>query len=327
MSVYTAHLPAENTSQRFDKMLAQAVSDQNISRAQVQRALKKGMVVDQTGAVIVEWPEVMPQEGLYLTLTIEAAHQSTVKGETMNLDIVYEDDFLMVINKPAGLVVHPGAGNWSGTLVNGLVSYLGDDVLEVGEETRPGLVHRLDKDTTGLMVVAKSEESRLYLSRQLADRTVSRTYEAFTWGVPALPKMTFDAPIGRALKDRLKMSVTAKGRDAVTHVERRAIVGAGNLCLLECHLETGRTHQIRVHLSHAGFPLVGDQQYGLQTTAARARSKRSNFSEAQTEALLTFPRQALHARKLSFIHPDTEEEMSFEAPRPDDFAALLKLFL
>lgn len=323
MREITATLPVDITT-RFDKAVAEAVKDQMVSRAQVQKALKADLVL-LADTPIKEWP--LDRDVITLTMKIEAPQHQGVKAEPIDLDIIYEDDFVLVINKPTGLVVHPGAGNWSGTLVNGLVSYLGEDVTEVGDETRPGLVHRLDKETTGLMVVAKTEEARLHLSHQLAEREMGRIYTAICWGTPPLPQMTFDAPIGRHSRERLKMAVTNRGRDAVTHMHRKAVMAGGLLSLVECQLETGRTHQIRVHMNHAGFPLVGDPLYGIQQTSARARSKAHKLSEDQMDALLSFPRQALHAREIHFIHPDTEEEMSFEAPLPDDLQALLNLFL
>lgn len=309
-------------TQRFDKALAIAAAKHNVSRAQIQKAIKSGLVKDSSGNAVTEWPASPP-----FHITIENAQPSNVAPEKMDLDIVYEDECLMVINKPAGLVVHPGAGNWTGTLVNGLVSHLGEEVLDVGEDTRPGLVHRLDKDTTGLMVVAKTEAARLFLSSQLADRSMGRVYEALVWGAPPLPSMSFDGPIGRHPRERLRMCVSARGRDALTHMERKAVFQGGLASLVECHLETGRTHQIRVHLSHAGFPLIGDQLYGLQTTTGRARCKRSEIKQEDSEKLLTFPRQALHAKELHLIHPETEEELSFTAPRPKDFDALVKIFM
>lgn len=318
---HTVSLPPSD--ERFDKALSAAMADLNISRAQVQKAIKAGQVRDENGEAVSGWPA--PET---LLVTIEPPPLSEkLEAEDIALDVVFEDDHVLVLNKQAGLVVHPGAGNWSGTLVNGLLSYLGEDVAGVGDESRPGLVHRLDKDTTGLMVVAKTEEARLHLSRQLADRSMSRTYEALCWGAPPLPHMTFDGPIGRHLKNRQMMAVSAKGREATTHMERRATLAGGAVTLIDCHLETGRTHQIRVHLSHAGFPLVGDGLYGLQTTAAKARCKRLALSPAQMDALLTFPRQALHARRLEFIHPETKEELSFEAPRPDDLQNLYEFFM
>lgn len=320
---YTLSLVPETG--RFDKALAAALAVHNVSRAQVQRAIKAGEVTDEAGNPVRDWSSL---DSITLHITIETPPMSEkLVPEAIDLDVVYEDEHVLVINKRAGLVVHPGAGNWSGTLVNGLISYLGDDLQGVGDDSRPGLVHRLDKDTTGVMVIAKTEEARLHLSRQLADRSMSRTYEALCWGAPPLPHMSFDGPIGRHLKNRQMMAVTAKGREAVTHIERRATLAGGAVTLLDCRLETGRTHQIRVHLSHAGFPLVGDPFYGLVITAARARCKRLNLTPEQTEALLTFPRQALHARRLEFIHPETEEDLAFEAPRPDDLQTLYNLFM
>ena len=247
------------------------------------------------------------------------------EGENIPLDIAYEDDALIVIDKPKGLVVHPAAGNPSGTLVNALIAHCGASLSGIGGVKRPGIVHRLDKDTTGLMVVAKTDRAHRRLSAQFADhgRTgpLERAYLAFVWGVPDRPKGTVDAPIDRHPKARDKQAVRQGGREAVTHWERlETYVGADGkpvASLLSCQLETGRTHQIRVHLAHIGHPLLGDDVYGpgFKTKATLLQAE----ARAALEAL---GRQALHAYLLGFEHPVTGETVSFRAPLPADLAAL-----
>jgi 23S rRNA pseudouridine1911/1915/1917 synthase len=225
--------------------------------------------------------------------------------EALDLPIVYEDSQLIVINKPAGLVVHPGAGNWSGTLLNGLLHHFPP----IAGIPRAGIVHRLDKDTSGLMVVAKTLEAHTHLVRQLQDRSVHREYLALVWGAPRV-RGRVDTAIGRHPRDRLKMAVveSPSSKPAITHYDRLATGSFDDhrVSLIRCQLETGRTHQIRVHMQSIGFPLVGDTTYGKQHLAH------------------LFHRQALHACRLGLIHPHTGEECVWEAPLPEDFAALLK---
>jgi 23S rRNA pseudouridine1911/1915/1917 synthase len=233
-----------------------------------------------------------------------APEDAAFTPEAMDLPIVYEDSHLIVINKPAGLVVHPAAGNWSGTLLNGLLHHFP----AIAGVPRAGIVHRLDKDTTGLLVVAKTLEAHTNLVRQLQERTVHREYLALVWGIPRASGRV-DAPIGRHPRDRLKMAALngTSAKPAVTHFSRLADgqLEQHRVSLVRCELETGRTHQIRVHMQSLGFPLVGDSVYGKQHLAAY------------------FPRQALHAFRLGLTHPHTGDACEWEAPLPEDFAALL----
>lgn len=323
MITFRALMSLDDTSIRFDKAVADAFKDQDISRGQVQKAMKSGHLTDDNNNKISSWSDIDTEMfDILLHITLEQPSLDHIEAEEIPLNIVFEDDDILVINKQAGLVVHPGAGNYNGTLVNGLMHYLGQDIADVGDETRPGLVHRLDKDTSGLMVVAKTEQARLSLTRQLEARNVTRIYTALVWGVPPLPQMSFDGPIGRHPKDRIKMAVTGKGRDALTHITRKAVILSSEMAWLDCQLKTGRTHQIRVHLSHAGYSIVGDQTYTLPLTSIKARLKKAGVSDDIRDLILNFDRQVLHARQLSFKHPSTNEIVSFEADLPPDLLAL-----
>ena len=261
---------------------------------------------------------------------IPPAVPDTPEPENIPLDIVYEDADLLVINKQAGLVVHPGAGNYTGTLVNALLYHCGDSLSGIGGVKRPGIVHRLDKDTSGLMLAAKSDRAHHALAAQLADRTLSRRYRAFVWGVPRLKKGAVDAAIARHTRNRLKMTVVpekqaraGKGKAAKTYytVEENFY---GEMALLDLKLDSGRTHQIRVHMEMLGHPLIGDPLYGAQKTAMQAALKRAGFMVEgdAAQGILDFPRQALHAWKIGFVHPVSEEEMTFESAFPADLEDL-----
>ena len=281
----------EHVLERFDSVAADLFP-------QYSRAVLQGWI--KSGELTLDGDQVKPSRklngGEVLAIDAEVASVE-LHAETMELAIVYEDTDLLVVNKAAGLVVHPGAGNTSGTLLNGLLAH--DE--ELASLPRAGLVHRLDKDTTGLMVVAKVRQAYYGLIEQLSERTVSREYEAIVYGeVP--PEGRIDAPIGRHRTQRTKMAITSRGREAITHYQLRERLG--KYSHVSVRLETGRTHQIRVHMQHIGFPLVGDPVYGRKTGPE-------------------FQRQALHARRLSFTHPVTGKQLRFQQPLPDDFEDLL----
>lgn len=281
----------EHVLERFDSVAADLFP-------QYSRAILQGWI--KSGELTLDGDQVKPSRklngGEVLAIDAEVASVE-LHAETMELAIVYEDTDLLVVNKAAGLVVHPGAGNTSGTLLNGLLAH--DE--ELASLPRAGLVHRLDKDTTGLMVVAKGRQAYYGLIEQLSERTVSREYEAIVYGeVP--PEGRIDAPIGRHRTQRTKMAITSRGREAITHYQLRERLG--KYSHVSVRLETGRTHQIRVHMQHIGFPLVGDPVYGRKTGPE-------------------FQRQALHARRLSFTHPVTGKQLRFQQPLPDDFEDLL----
>ncbi|MDE2420449.1 MAG: 23S rRNA pseudouridine(1911/1915/1917) synthase RluD [Gammaproteobacteria bacterium] len=292
---------------RFDQVAALLFSE--FSREKLKEWMLAGDLKFD-GKIVKPKSRALGGEKVDLDVTLAA--QTRSQPEEMALDIVYEDDQIIVINKPAGLVVHPGVGNWSGTLVNGLLHH--DPRL--AELPRAGLVHRIDKDTSGLLVIAKTLVAQHSLSQQLAEKSVFRIYDAVAVG-HVIAGGTIDEPIRRHSTDRLKMAVQHGGRDSVTHYRVAERFGAHTL--LRVQLETGRTHQIRVHMSYIGFPLVGDATYG-----GRARLPRGITAEL-VQTLQQFKRQALHARELGLVHPVTGEEMHFEAPWPDDFTHLVKM--
>ena len=269
-------------------------------------------------------PSMKVESGQVLFFEMPEAEDPEPQAENIPLNIVYEDDDIIVINKQAGLVVHPGAGNWTGTLVNALLYHCGDTLSGIGGVKRPGIVHRLDKDTSGLMLVAKNDHAHAHLSDQLADRSLSRVYEALVWNVPLPPIGKIDMAIGRDHKNRLKQAIKHgdNGREAVTYYKTLKTY-AEAMALVECKLETGRTHQIRVHMQAKGYPLIGDPLYGAQPTMQIARL--GQLGDIDKDAFLNFPRQALHAKSISFIHPQTDEEMTFDADYPSDLKELLDL--
>jgi 23S rRNA pseudouridine1911/1915/1917 synthase len=248
--------------------------------------------------------------------------ESPLLAQELPLDIVFEDQHLLVLDKPAGLVVHPAAGHEDGTLVNALVAHCGESLSGIGGVRRPGIVHRLDKDTSGLLVVAKTDAAHQGLSALFADhgRTGSlvREYQALAWGAPRMRRGTVDAPLGRHPHQREKMAIVSeeRGRHAVTHWRLEQQLGP--VCLISCRLETGRTHQIRVHLAHIGHPILGDSVYG-----AGFKSKAAQLPEDGRLALTQLGRQALHAAKLGFVHPVTGEELLFESEPPEDLSNLI----
>ncbi len=316
---------AEDKGARLDRFLADRIAE--LSRTRLKALILEG-AVEVSGRTVRD-PEYRVNAGDEIAVGIPEAEPAKPAGEKIPLDIVYEDKDVVVIDKPAGLVVHPAAGNRSGTLVNALIAHCGASLSGIGGEKRPGIVHRLDKDTSGLLVVAKNDAAHRSLSEQFADhgRTneLSRGYLAFAWGAPKPERGTIDAPIARDPRSRVKMAVRKGGKEAVTHYEvLQKYPGADGkpvASMVECELETGRTHQIRVHLAKAGHPLLGDAVYG-----AGFQSK-SVLLPQQTQAKLkALNRQALHAFRLAFSHPRTGKLLSFESKLPKDLAALEKSF-
>jgi len=309
---------------RLDTYLAGAVAD--MSRSRAKALILKGHVA-VGGATIVE-PKRPVKSGERLTVTLPPPEPAAPAPEEIPLAIIHEDEALIVIDKPAGLVVHPGAGTRSGTLVNALIAHCGADLSGIGGVARPGIVHRLDKDTTGLMVIAKNDRAHRLLSAQFADHgrtgSLERGYRALTWGAPAGFGGTIDSPIARSKVNREKMTVVKSGgRAAITHYRVEARYGpksaAPVTALVECRLETGRTHQIRVHLASIGHPVIGDRTYG-----SGFLTKTATLPGPARNLTASFPRQALHAWLLAFEHPETGAEMRFESPLPADMDLLMR---
>ncbi|RIX98728.1 RluA family pseudouridine synthase [Aureimonas flava] len=315
----------DDAGRRLDQFLAAALGGE-LSRSRLQSLIEDGQVrIDETPVLL---PKRKVAAGETVRLDMPEPEAPEPVAEDIPLDILYEDEHLVVLDKPAGLVVHPGPGNWTGTLVNALLFHCGDTLSGIGGVKRPGIVHRLDKDTSGVMVVAKSDAAHRSLAAQFAahgqDGRMERAYQAVVWGVPARPVGTVEAALGRSNSDRTKRQVVPDGRPdarhAVTHfevLERFGSEGA-NASLIACILETGRTHQIRVHMSHIGHPLIGDDVYG-----AHFRTKSRKLGEVG-EIVAAFPRQALHAFRLAFEHPVTGEPMAFETELPEDMQELLE---
>lgn len=298
---------------RVDKFLVDHM--QRASRNRIQQAAEAGCIL-ANGRPVKSNYRVKPDDIISVVMD-RPRYEHEVIAEDIPLDIVYEDDTLLVVNKPAGLVVHPGHGNYTGTLVNALTWHLRNLPLFKEGDMRAGLVHRIDKNTSGLLVVAKSEGSHAYLAKQFFDHTIERRYIALVWGLMEHDEGTITGNIARSTKDRMKMAVyddPAIGKHAVTHY--KVIKRLGYVSLIECRLETGRTHQIRVHMEHIGHPLFNDDRYGGDvilrgTTFAKYRQFVENCFK-------TLPRHALHAKTLGFTHPKTHERMMFDSSLPSD---------
>jgi 23S rRNA pseudouridine1911/1915/1917 synthase len=315
-------VPEGSVGKRLDAFLGSAVP--GISRSRAKALILAGHVTVD-GTTITE-PKRLLKSGESIRVVLPAIEPAEPAGEAIGLDVVYEDADLIVIDKPAGLVVHPAAGNRTGTLVNALIAHCGKQLSGIGGVARPGIVHRLDKDTSGLMVVAKTDRAHQGLAAQFADhgRTgpLERAYLALCWGAPERSDGTIEAALARSPRNREKMAVTRTGgRAAITHyrvLERYGSKAKPVAALVECRLETGRTHQIRVHLAEFGHPVIGDRTYG-----AGFLTKATLLPEPARSLVAAFPRQALHAYLLGFEHPVTGEEKRFRRPPPADMAALI----
>jgi len=311
----------EAAGARLDRFLAAApeIVAAHISRSRIKALIENGQAA--VGGVATRDPAKKIAPGDVVSLDVPPPAPAEPAPEAIALDVVYEDDQLIVIDKPAGLVVHPASGHETGTLVNALVAHCGESLSGVGGVRKPGIVHRIDKDTTGLLVVAKTDAAHHRLAALFADhgRTLSltREYLAFVWGVPDRAHGTVETFLGRHAIQREKMAVVpeARGREAITHWEKVADYGVA--ALIRCQLETGRTHQIRVHMAHIGHPLIGDATYG-----AGFKTKTAKLTEAARAVVEKLGRQALHAATLGFEHPLTREEMLFESDLPEDLQAL-----
>ena len=307
MKILTIIIPQRMTGNRLDASLSEMLPD--YSRSKITTWIK-------SGDALINKKSFKPKDKVsgseIVCLTLNQKQSNDWLAEKIPLNVVFEDEDIIVINKQFGLVTHPGAGNWSGTLANALLYY--DSSLSTLD--RAGIVHRLDKNTSGLMVIARNEKSQKYLVEQLQSHSVDREYSAIVYG-HMIAGGTVDEPIGRDSKDRVKQAISMSGKDATTHY--RAIDRFKSHTHVKAILETGRTHQIRVHLSHVGHPLIGDPMYG-----GRVRFPKK-ASEELKETLLNFKRQALHSKKLTLTHPISGESMSWKAPLPDDMTELLEV--
>jgi 23S rRNA pseudouridine1911/1915/1917 synthase len=311
-----------DAGQRLDRWLAQKLD--GVSRARVQSLIRDGYVQGATGAAGAS--ETL-KTGMIYAVELPAAEETTVKAEKIALNVVYEDRDLIVIDKPAGLVVHPAAGHDSGTLVNALLAHCGDTLSGIGGVRRPGIVHRLDKDTSGLLVVAKNDAAHQHLSEQFQshgrDGRLLREYVALVWGVPTRTSGTVDAPLSRSSVNRTKIAVDKNGREAITHYTLVETLNGSDgqpaISHLRLRLETGRTHQIRVHMAHIRHPLLGDTTYG-----ASFKTSVSRLSEEAAAALAALGRQALHAETLGFEHPRSGKNLLFTSTFPTDLQLLFE---
>ena len=305
MPYFSIKVPADyNKSERLDKYIASLPNGLNRSKLKsgVTEILVNGkksklsQKINAQDVIDIEWEDNIPEN---------------IEPEDIPLDILYEDDDLLVLNKEAGLVVHPGAGNWEGTLVNALLAHCGDSLSGIGGVKRPGIVHRIDKETSGVLVIAKNDFAHKGLAEQFEKHSIERVYNAVVWG--CIPQEgTVEGNIGRSSYNRQKMAIVqVGGKHAVTHYKPIEIFKNGLATLIECVLETGRTHQIRVHLTSIGHPLVGDKLYGSAPKTAPSEIKQ-------------FPRQALHAALLGFVHPRTGKKMIFSTPLPTDMQELIE---
>ncbi|MCB0346949.1 MAG: RluA family pseudouridine synthase [Bdellovibrionales bacterium] len=309
----TALLEVLESAARSDEELGQWFSEQAVTRSKLSRWISQGFVLNEQGGEVKAGQRIKRAVTLRLLPPVEAGPELE-PDPSVKLNIVYEDGAVLVLNKQAGLVVHPGAGNANGTLVNGLLAYLGKELEGSGGESRPGLVHRLDKDTSGLMVVAKTPRSYQRLVEQFVDRSISRTYLALVGRDPKGTN-TINNPIGRDPNNRVKMACDVPGaKESITVWKIDTALKHG--LLLRIKLQTGRTHQIRVHLRLRGAPVVGDPVYGLDESVVPSLRSRAR----------AFGRQALHAAELSFIHPESGERVDFVAPMPPDMAELVEEF-
>ena len=307
----------EDGGTRLDRFLASA-SGVDLSRTRIKALIQDGQLTCD-GAKVTDPSASVKSEAVYI-LTLPPIEDATPQPENIPLDIYFEDEHLIVLEKPAGMVVHPAPGSYEGTLVNALLHHCGDSLSGIGGVARPGIVHRLDKDTSGVMMAAKTEKAHHKLSKLFAKHNLTRRYHALVWGLPPERIGTIDAPIGRSRHDRKKMAILENGKEAITHYETLRDLPPF-AALLECTLETGRTHQIRVHLSAMGYGIIGDPVYGHPLRSAQMPDQTARDVLA---TLRPFERQALHAAHLGFTHPITKEPLAFDSPLPEDMKGLVK---
>ncbi|MEJ8758583.1 RluA family pseudouridine synthase [Pontibacter sp. H259] len=304
---------------RVDKFLMDRLA--NVTRNKLQAAIRAESVQVNDKPVKVSY-KVKPLDVITITLA-EPPRETDIVPENIPLEIVYEDEELLLVNKAAGMVVHPAYNNWTGTLVNALTYYLQNLPTSRNGEGRPGLVHRIDKDTSGLLVIAKTEFAMAFLAKQFYDHTIERTYYALVWGIPKSDTGTITGHVGRSAKDRKVMTVYpdgSYGKHAVTHY--KVLRKYKYVSLVQCNLETGRTHQIRAHMKHIGHPLFSDATYGGDKIVYGTPN--GSYKAFVDNAMKLMPRQALHAKSLGFIHPASRQTLQFETELPEDFTSVLE---
>mgnify|MGYP006099301445 FL=1 len=313
-------VPLISNGHRLDKFLQSQLSD--LSRTKLQDLIRDGNV--SINNKIIKESSKKIKEKDEVKVNFPPPKEIYIKANKIPLDIMYEDNDIILINKSPGVVVHPGAGNYENTLVNGLLSHCQNQLSSVGGKFRPGIVHRIDKDTSGVIVVAKNDFAHIKLSKQFSSHTIKRTYEALVWGSPKPSKGIINENISRSFKNRQLMAVRkdlSKGKNAITNYKTLEIfknINLPKISLIECKLETGRTHQIRVHMNFKGNPILGDKSYG------KSKKKFKDIDANIEKKINNFDRQALHAKHLGFIHPTKDKEVFFEAKRPKDFDILIK---
>ncbi len=317
-NIFNSTVTSNYHQYRIDKYLDSQLKD--LSRTRIQSLIKDGEVKLNRSVLLNSSKKI--KENDVIEVNFPMPKDTHIKANKVNLNILYEDEDIIIINKKPGVVVHPGAGNYEKTIVNGLLFKYKKNLSSIGGKLRPGIVHRIDKDTSGLIVVAKNDSSHTYLSEQFHNHSIKRIYEVLVWGSLKPKNGKIIAKIARSKKNRQLMTVTKnKGKNAITNYKTIKIFQNTNLpkiSLVECILETGRTHQIRVHMNYNGTPVLGDKSYG------KSKKKFKKINIDFEKKLNNFKRQALHAKFLGFIHPKTKEEINFEAERPLDFDKLIK---
>jgi len=316
--IFNISVPIDSHRDRIDKFLQSQLNE--LSRTRLQNLIRNGHVKLNNATINDVSKKIKNEDKIEVNIPLQK--ETIIKPNKIPLDILYDDDDLIIINKPPGLVMHPGAGNYEKTIVNGLLFKYQNNLSSVGGKLRPGIVHRIDKDTSGVIVVAKNDNAHINLSKQFSDHTIKRTYEALVWGSLKPQSGKINERISRSVKNRQLMAVRKeKGKKAITNYKTLEIFQNLNLpkiSLIECRLETGRTHQIRVHMNFKGNPILGDKSYG------KSKRKFKKINANIEKKINNFNRQALHAKSLGFVHPKTGKEIFFEAERPKDFDTLIK---
>jgi len=316
--IFNITVPLNSHGNRIDKFLQSQINE--LSRTRLQALIRDGQV--KINNIIINSTSKKIKEKDQIKVNFPPPKKTIIKPNKIPLDILYDDDDIIVINKSSGVVVHPGAGNYNNTIVNGLLFKYKNNLSSIGGKLRPGIVHRIDKDTSGAIVVAKNDNAHINLSKQFSNHSIKRIYEALIWGSLKPQNGKISEKISRSVKNRQLMAVRKKkGKIAITNYKTIKIFQNLNLpkiSLIECQLETGRTHQIRVHMNFKGNPILGDKSYG------KSKKKFKRIDPNIEKKINSFDRQALHAKSLGFIHPRTEKEIFFEAKRPEDFATLIK---